>query len=185
MKVIIHINECVFLPIMKQTPETLEIIIAFLAHAIDIRERERGFYVLPSDEQTPEREDELRKDLQRRVAVLSEQYGTKLKSMPEGQYLERLTTRYAAHDMTVDLFIDTYHLTTRTANNLVYLEMYGSRKAGIPKIKTPRDLLRYDAKQLLRIKSFGIITLLELDRAFEQEGWHIQGIERYREKYRI
>ena len=165
---------------MKQTPETLDILIAFLGETMDIRERERGFYALPADEQTSKAQKALRADLKARVVALSEQYSARLEGTPERSYLKRLAGEYAPVPMDVEGFIDMYKLSTRTANILFNLK-YGSKNAGIQEIKNPEDLLKYTAKQLLRVKGLGTTTLHELDNAFQEEGWKIKGIERYRE----
>lgn len=173
---------------MKQTPESLDFVIAFLADAMDIRERERGFYALPADEQTSEAEEALKTDLRARVVALSEQYGVRLQGTVEVRYLSELVMAYKDHDedheMTMEMFIDRHSLSVRAINILSNLAWYGAQKANIPKTENPRDLLQYDASRLLRITGFGTKSLLELDRAFVEEGWHIQGIEKYRETRR-
>ena len=99
-----------------------------------------------------------------------------------GEYRRGVAAAYDPKEITVEGFIEKYHLSTRTANILTILQRIGSTTPRIPRIQSPRDLEQYGANQLLAIKGLGIETLQNHDRAFEQEGWHIQGIERYRKK---
>src|SRR3989338_1211102 len=169
---------------MKRPPETIEILLSLLTETTNIRDRELLYHTLPEEEQTPAAKEALRRDLERQVLRLSERYGAQLERTPEGVYLERLRTEYSLGPKSIDDFIDMYKLSTRTANIIFNLEQYGSKKVGIPKIKKPEDLRNYDANQLLKVKGFGRKSLLELDAAFQQEGWEIKGIEKYREMER-
>lgn len=167
---------------MEQTPESLEILIVFLAEVIDIREQERGFYVLPPDEQTPERKAELRKDLQGRVAVLSDRYARKLEGTSEENSLYNLKKEYGIQTPIED-FVKKYHLGTRLTNVLLNMEN-GHWRSDTAPIREVSDFDGLDIKQVLKWPNMGRKTFRQFVDALEQEGYHLKGIEKYRERQR-
>src|SRR3989338_1589892 len=154
---------------------------AFLDDAQYIVNLERELLIARIEEKSTE---EVERRLREEVARCYATYKTDLEGTPEAKYLERIARRYDSKPIDIETFITTYELSTRTANILLNLEMFGSKKAEIAKIKTPKELLEYDATQLLRITGFGRRSLLELDAAFQEEGWEIKGIRKYREMER-
>ncbi|MBI5072793.1 hypothetical protein HZA99_03165 [Candidatus Woesearchaeota archaeon] len=167
---------------MEQTPESLEVIIGFLAEVMDIRERQRGFYILPPDEQTSDAKTALETDLRRRVAALSDSYAAQLEGTPEKNYLYDLKREYGIQ-IPIDEFIKRYNLSTRLANVLFNLEK-GNWRSGTGPIRTVSDLDGLDIKQVLNWPNMGKKTFRQFVDALEQEGYHLKGIEMYRERQR-
>lgn len=165
---------------MKQTPESLDVVIAFLADAMDIRERERGFYGLPADEQTSEAKEALRTDLRARIVMLSDQYGARLKGTVEERYLTELRIE-AGLVLSIKDFIRKYDLSTRLSNIFEKLEE-GDIWTKTPPIRFANDLDGLEASQMLKWKNMGRKSMNELAYAMEQEGYKLQGIEQYRKK---
>ena len=171
---------------MKQTPETLDTIIAFLAEARDIRTQERALFDCPAQEQ-----EAARQSLKDKVAAVYDLYTTKLVGTPEKKYLDNLAVRYDLRinpTMTIDEFSRKYRLSTRAANVLTGLETEGIRiyrtgKYIDVRIKIPRDLQKYSANDFMGLTGVGLKTFLELADALEKEGYPITGTERYRIEY--
>ncbi len=164
---------------MERSPETLDIIIAFLTDATDIRERERQYYGLPSDEQTVERRGALQRDLRLQVTALSQQYGTKLEGTAEKNYLNELTAEYGLHMSVEDLF-GKYHLSGRVRSLFDNYFGIGYRSINNRSSSYVSRLDGLHVNEILKMNATGVKTVLELADVMELEGYHLKGIEEYR-----